>query len=142
MQSQQLIHRMGFTPNEKKLNSLLNRKEALADQAELCGDKCLANGIGLQRDENGRVLPFNQVIKDEMSAEELFSDKEMECIENCIIKFFITGPTLLSEVSTLMARQELTEHSIKERLNNPSKRNGPYFFARDPSKTVAGGQRL
>lgn len=71
----------------------------LAGQAQICADHCL--------DMSQKAL------MDNANQDEIFSDKETECIENCTLKLFNTEQLLMDYLpQRLIAGGPLDENTI------------------------------
>ena len=61
---------------------------------------------------------------------EMFSEKESECVDNCIKKVFGTERVLKAYIPQRMRQAgNLSMTELERRTNNPSDSYGPYFTA-------------
>lgn len=75
----------------------------MVKQATFCSEQCLKE---LQRSSQ-------------------YTPKELECLDNCVEKLFVTEKLLKGYMVTKFSK--LTEKEIVSRLNNPTDSYGKYF---------------
>ena len=64
----------------------------------------------------------------EKENEQLFDDKEANCLDNCAYKIFASEKIMRAYIPTKLSELKLTQKDLEKRLNNPNEERGPYFM--------------
>ena len=97
----------------------------MVEVGDICRDKCIMQSIGIKRDELGNPKPF------EAHNQDLFSDKELTCITNCVKKVFTTEKIFYDSLKSRIKFDKLTEQELSRRIDDPTGVIGPYYLRRN-----------
>lgn len=84
-------------------------------------------GLDQREDNQGFVLKANL----DSEAKDLFSDAEVECLDNCALKVFSTEKLMRAYIPNRLSGLKLTQTELERRINNPNDERGPYFYCND-----------
>ena len=128
MQAQQFIYSANFSVEERRFISRLNQARTLVDQAEFCAKSCLMSSIGVT-ELRGNAWELKANLQQE--EKELFSDKESNCLDNCVYKVFASEKVMKAYLPTRFRELKLNQSELGKRLNNPNQEHGPYFLKKE-----------
>ena len=67
----------------------------------------------------------------EDNQKQLYTEKEANCLDNCVYKVFSSEKIMRAYLPTRLAELKLTESELQKRINNPNKDIGPYFYQKE-----------
>ena len=88
---------------ERQQFQQVNQAKNMVDIGDLCSENCIMGSIGIKRDELGNVKPF------EAHKQDMFSDKELQCVTNCVKKVFTTEKMFYESLKPRMQYNKITQ---------------------------------